>query len=40
MDDVTPNKDKGVLKRTLETGHGKIVPIGSRVRGFKTVLFI
>ena len=34
MDDVTPNKDGGVLKRTLETGHGKIVPNGSRVRGF------
>ena len=33
MDDVTPNKDGGVLKRTLETGHGKTVPNGSRVRG-------
>lgn len=39
MDDVTPNKDGGVLKRTLETGHGKTVPNGSRVRGLLLNLY-
>ena len=46
MDIISPGhvfplraQDGGVLKRTLETGHGKTVPNGSRVRGLLLNLY-
>jgi hypothetical protein len=33
MTDITENKDKGVLKRVIETGIGPVITPGSRVRG-------
>lgn len=32
MVDISPNKDEGVLKRTIIPGSGLVIPDGSRVR--------
>lgn len=32
MDDISPNNDQGVMKRTITPGTGLVIPNGSRVR--------
>lgn len=36
MSDISPDKDKKVLKRVIETGIGAVIPIGSRVRSINS----
>lgn len=39
MEDVTENKDGGVLKMVLEAGTGSVAPQGALVRGESYVVF-
>jgi hypothetical protein len=36
MEDISPSKDEGVIKRVLTPGYGPLIQAGAHVKGIKT----